>query len=75
MDELFEQAKKLVQKFANQGYINAQAMVEYEKCNEKISKIGGYIAEHGRNKEQLKQIQEFLKSMNNLFDEFIKDLD
>ena len=50
-------------------------MVEYEKCNEKISKIGRYIAEHGRNKEQLKQIQEFLNSMNNLFDEFIKDLD
>ena len=75
MDELFEQAKKLVQKFANQGYINAQAMVEYEECNEKISKIGRYIAEHGRNKEQLKQIQEFLNSMNNLFDEFIKDLD
>jgi chromosome segregation ATPase len=75
MDELFKKAKKMLKEFADEGFVSAQAMVEYEKCNERISKIGRYIAEHGRNEEQLKQIREFLKSINNLFDEFIKDLD
>ena len=75
MDELFEKARRMVEEFANEGFVSAQALVEYNKTLEKVNKIGHYIPEHGRSEEQLKQIREFLKSMNNLFDEFIKDLD
>ena len=75
MDELFEKAKKMMEEFADEGFVSAQAMVEYNKALEKVTKIGRYIPQHGKSEEQLKQIREFLKSMNNLFDEFIKDLD
>jgi ERCC4-type nuclease len=75
MDELIKSALKIVEKMAETGDISSKAMLEYHKSGEKVSKLGEYIATHQKNEKQEEQIYEFLKSMNNLFDEFIKDLD
>lgn len=74
MDELLEHAKGLLKILAKKD-ISAKAMLEYNECHERVGKIGEYIAHNQENEEQEEQIYEFLRSMNNLFDEFIKDLD
>lgn len=74
MDELIEHARGVL-KILAQKDITAKAMLEYDECHERVNKVGKYIARNQENKEQGQQIYEFLKSMNNLFDEFIKDLD
>ena len=75
MDAGLDLIKEILTKLVETGDVGAKAMLEWNICNEKISKIGDYIAHNQRNIKQEEQIYEFLKSMNNLFDEFIKDLD
>jgi hypothetical protein len=75
MDETLDFLKGILKHIAETGDVSAKAMYEWHMCEEKISKIGDYIAHNQKNITQVQQICEFLKSMNNLFDEFIKDLD
>ena len=75
MDETLDFLKGTLKRIAETGNAGAKAMYEWHIANEKISKIGDYIAHNQRNIAQEEQICEFLKSMNNLFDEFIKELD
>ena len=75
MDETLDFLKRTLKRIAETGNAGAKAMYEWHVCNGKISKIGEYIAHNQKNIAQEEQIHEFLKNMNNLFDEFIKDLD
>ena len=75
MDETLDFLKSTLKRIAETGNAGAKAMYEWHICEEKISKIGDYIAHNQQNIAQEEQICESLKSMNNLFDEFIKDLD
>lgn len=76
MDEKLDLIKGILTKLIEiTGDVRPKAMLEWNICNEKILKIGDYISSNQRNIAQAEQIYEFLKSINNLFDEFIKDLD